>query len=54
MKDDLKEVMRGNYLEYASYVILDRAIPSVIDGLKPVQRTHPVLPSFKMHDGTPA
>ena len=27
-----------NYLEYASYVIKDRAIPDVDDGLKPVQR----------------
>lgn len=35
---DLKHLMRRNYLEYASYVILDRAIPDAIDGLKPVQR----------------
>ena len=26
------------FLDYASYVILDRAIPSVYDGFKPVQR----------------
>ncbi|MDR1757766.1 MAG: DNA gyrase/topoisomerase IV subunit A [Bacteroidales bacterium] len=26
------------YLDYASYVILNRAIPDIIDGLKPVQR----------------
>lgn len=26
------------YLDYASYVILDRAVPSQLDGLKPVQR----------------
>lgn len=36
--DDLKEQMRDYFLQYASYVILDRAIPNVIDGLKPVQR----------------
>ncbi len=36
--DDLKQLMRTNYLTYASYVILDRAIPNAIDGLKPVQR----------------
>lgn len=36
--DDLKLLMQHNYLQYASYVILDRAIPNVIDGLKPVQR----------------
>ena len=36
--DDAKNLMREHYLKYASYVILDRAIPNVIDGLKPVQR----------------
>jgi topoisomerase-4 subunit A len=36
--DDLKHQMRDHFLQYASYVIRDRAIPSVIDGLKPVQR----------------
>jgi len=30
--------MQRNFLEYASYVVLDRAIPDVRDGLKPVQR----------------
>ncbi len=48
--DDLKEIMRENYLEYASYVILDRAIPNVVDGLKPVQRRI-LFTLFKMHDG---
>ncbi len=37
-KDDLKGLVERNFLEYASYVILDRAIPNVVDGLKPVQR----------------
>jgi topoisomerase IV subunit A len=36
--DDLKHQMKAHFIEYASYVILDRAIPNVIDGLKPVQR----------------
>src|SRR6266566_708053 len=27
-----------NFLQYASYVIRDRAIPNLADGLKPVQR----------------
>lgn len=36
--DDLKLLMQHHYLKYASYVILDRAIPNVVDGLKPVQR----------------
>ena len=30
--------MDQNFLEYASYVIKDRAIPDIEDGLKPVQR----------------
>ena len=42
--------MRHHYLKYASYVILDRAIPHVIDGLKPVQRR--ILHTlWGMHDG---
>ena len=36
--DDLKNQMKDHFIKYASYVILDRAIPHVIDGLKPVQR----------------
>lgn len=36
--DDLKEQMKDNFIKYSSYVILDRAIPNVVDGLKPVQR----------------
>lgn len=48
--EDLKQIMRHHYLKYASYVILDRAIPHVIDGLKPVQRR--ILHTlWKMHDG---
>ena len=34
----LKDLMDKNFLEYASYVIRDRAIPQLEDGLKPVQR----------------
>ena len=36
--DDLKNQMKDHFIKYASYVILDRAIPNVVDGLKPVQR----------------
>lgn len=36
--DDLKQQMKDHFLQYASYVILDRAIPNAADGLKPVQR----------------
>ena len=48
--DDLKDLMQENYLEYASYVIKDRAIPSVEDGLKPVQRRI-LYTLFKLDDG---
>lgn len=33
-----KDLYRQNFIEYASYVIKDRAIPDLQDGLKPVQR----------------
>ncbi|MCA1808212.1 MAG: DNA topoisomerase IV subunit A [Lentisphaerae bacterium] len=33
-----QRLVDGNFLQYASYVICDRAIPCVEDGLKPVQR----------------
>lgn len=46
----LSDLMRQNFLEYASYVIVDRAIPDVRDGLKPVQRR--ILHTLhQMHDG---
>jgi topoisomerase IV subunit A len=48
--EDVKQLMRHHYLKYASYVILDRAIPNVFDGLKPVQRR--ILHTlWSMHDG---
>jgi len=34
----VKPLMERNFLEYASYVIVDRAIPDIRDGFKPVQR----------------
>jgi len=59
-KKDLSQVtsnesgVQGQYknwfLEYASYVILERAVPAIEDGLKPVQRR--ILHSMKeMDDG---
>ena len=47
----LSQKMFGDYyLEYASYVILERAVPHIIDGLKPVQRR--ILHSMeRMDDG---
>ena len=38
------------FLDYASYVILERAVPAIDDGLKPVQRR--ILHAMKeMDDG---
>ena len=34
----MEEVMHNSMIPYAEYVILDRALPRVEDGLKPVQR----------------
>jgi topoisomerase-4 subunit A len=46
----VKNLFDRNFLEYASYVIKDRAIPDLEDGLKPVQRR--ILHSlFEMDDG---
>ena len=49
----IKSLLDKNFLEYASYVIKDRAIPDIEDGLKPVQRrilpvsyTHLTLPTI--------
>ena len=54
MKDGITHHLNGMYqtwfLEYASYVILERAVPHINDGLKPVQRR--ILHSMKrMDDG---
>ena len=46
----LEKLYDGWFLDYASYVILDRAVPYFEDGLKPVQRR--ILHTlFDMHDG---
>ena len=38
------------FLDYASYVILERAVPAVEDGLKPVQRAS-CTPCGRLDDG---
>lgn len=38
VKYHLKGMYRNWFLEYASYVIIERAVPHIDDGLKPVQR----------------
>lgn len=48
--EDIKQLMQHHYIKYASYVILDRAIPNVVDGLKPVQRRILYM-LWMMHDG---
>ena len=45
----VKNLFDKNFLEYASYVIRDRAIPDLEDGLKPVQRRIMLL--FEIDDG---
>lgn len=46
----INKLFDENFLQYASYVIRDRAIPHLDDGLKPVQRR--ILHSlFEMDDG---
>ena len=44
----LRGMYQSWYLDYASYTILDRAIPHIDDGLKPVQRR--ILHSMKTLD----
>ncbi|MCF0221283.1 MAG: DNA gyrase/topoisomerase IV subunit A, partial [Fibrobacter sp.] len=47
----LEKLYNGWFLDYASYTILDRAVPYFEDGLKPVQRR--ILHTlFEMHDGS--
>jgi len=48
--EDIRQIMQRHYINYASYVILDRAIPHAIDGLKPVQRRILYM-LWQMHDG---
>ena len=49
-KYKLSGMFKDWYLDYASYVILHRAVPHIVDGLKPVQRR--VLHAmFNMDDG---
>jgi len=36
--EHISDMYKGYFLDYASYVILERAIPAIEDGLKPVQR----------------
>ena len=46
----LSGMFKDWFLDYASYVILERAVPALMDGLKPVQRR--ILHSmFELEDG---
>ena len=44
----LSGMYKNWFLDYASYVILERAVPHIEDGLKPVQRR--ILHSMKQMD----
>lgn len=48
MKHQLSGMYQNWFLDYASYVILERAVPHINDGLKPVQRR--ILHSMKRLD----
>lgn len=48
IKHQLSGMYQGWFLDYASYVILERAVPHFSDGLKPVQRR--ILHSMKRLD----
>lgn len=48
VKHQLRGMYRSWFLDYASYVILERAVPHIDDGLKPVQRR--ILHSMKTLD----
>ena len=49
-KFKLSGMFKDWFLDYSSYVILQRAVPHIVDGLKPVQRR--VLHAmYKMDDG---
>ncbi len=49
-KHQLSGMYENWFLDYASYVILERAVPHIIDGLKPVQRR--ILHTmWRMEDG---
>ena len=49
-RHELRGMYQSWFLDYASYVILERAVPHINDGLKPVQRR--ILHAMKLlHDG---
>ena len=48
IRHQLSGMYQGWFLDYASYVILERAVPHFVDGLKPVQRR--ILHSMKRLD----
>lgn len=47
---EAQSIFKDNFLEYASYVIKERAIPDLVDGFKPVQRRI-IHTLFEMDDG---
>ena len=47
-QNNIDNLYKNWFIDYASYVILERAIPKIEDGLKPVQRR--ILHSMSMID----
>ena len=56
-KYKLSGMFKEWYLDYASYTILDRAVPHIVDGFKPVQRrvlhTMAQTARRRLHPGRP-
>ena len=50
-KYKLSGMFKDWFLDYSSYVILQRAVPHIVDGLKPVQR-RALHAMFRMDDGS--
>ena len=49
VKYQLSGMYQNWFIDYASYVILERAVPHIYDGLKPVQRR--ILHTMRRIDG---
>ena len=48
--NEISQLYQNYFLDYASYVIIERAIPTLNEGLKPVQRRI-LFSLFEIHDG---
>ena len=46
LEQDIQGELNESYLTYAMSVIIQRALPDIRDGLKPVSYTHLTLPTI--------